>query len=90
MNNVDYNWLFTKKNSPMNIKELMDVCKAKDGMLNETAFIGRCGIGPDHSLYLIIYDGVVLAENPNSTWTRSGCDIVVDRFVNIGIKVLEN
>jgi len=53
---------------------------------NETAFIGKCGIGPEHSLYLIVYGKIVLAGNPMKTWDGNHCSVTIDRYVNIEIK----
>jgi len=52
----------------------------------ETAFIGQCGNGPPHELYLIAYECVALARSPNRTWSDSDCNVWVDRFVNLEIK----
>ena len=49
-----------------------------------TAFVGQCGIGPEHSLYLITYEAVVLANDPHDTWNDSA-DIVVDRYCDVTI-----
>jgi len=53
----------------------------------QTAFIGRCGWGPEHSLYLISYGRVLLASRPRSSW-EGLADVTVDRFVDVEIKVL--
>jgi hypothetical protein len=58
---------------------------------DETAFIGKCGIGPAHSLYLIVRDGlsIVYADNPSCIWDNKACPITIDRFVDIDIVVKE-
>jgi hypothetical protein len=59
----------------------------------ETAFIGECGTGPEHSLYFICYELIVLASNPQKTWrptwrTERG-SITIDRYVDVIITVKE-
>lgn len=56
---------------------------------NETAFIGQCGIGPIHSLYLIVYEKIVLASCPQNAWSFPDCSVEVERFVDIKIEVIE-
>ena len=56
--------------------------------LNETAFIGKVGNGPPHSLYLIVYGGIVLASNPQKIWSAVQT-LIVDRFVDLEIFVVE-
>ena len=58
------------------------------GQLRETAFIGRAGIGPDNSLYLITYAAVILASNPQQVWSDSA-SVIVYRFVDIEITIKE-
>jgi len=55
----------------------------------ETAFIGCCGAGPEHSLYNITCDRIFLADNPKEAWTHEGCPVIIDRFVDIEIEVIE-
>lgn len=62
-------------------KPLNEVLKS-----DETAFVGKCGCGPEHSLYLITYGRIVLAENPNTTWDQSNCLVYIERYVNVEIK----
>ena len=66
------------------LKTLTSLCKQG----KETAFIGCVGFGPKHSLYLIAYNGIVLAGSPDTTWTGSPA-ITVDRFVDVEITVIE-
>lgn len=54
---------------------------------NQTAFIGKCGFGPEHELYLITYDGIVLATDPQRAWSYGGCSVVVEQFVDIEITI---
>jgi len=61
-----------------------NLCKS----CKETAFIGKCGGGPEDSLYLITYEGIVLAFDPKMTWNDSA-NITVNRFVDIEIKAIE-
>ena len=64
---------------------LNDVCHS-----GETAFIGKCGYGPENALYLISYGHIVLASNPlHQTWSSYGCIVVVERYVDIEINVME-
>ena len=49
-----------------------------------TAFVGQCGLGPAHSLYLITYNAVVLASEPDNTWD-SAATVVVDHFCGVSI-----
>lgn len=52
----------------------------------ETAFIGKCGDGPDNHLYLIVSDDmIVLAEHPHRVWIIPGCSVGVSYFVDIEI-----
>ena len=51
-----------------------------------TAFVGQCGYGPEHSLYLINYSGIILADVPlHMTWASDNCQVTVERYVNITI-----
>jgi len=64
---------------------LGNVCSGK-----ETAFIGQCGCGPEHELYLIGYECIIEAFNPQKrTWKDLDCNVTVDRFVDIEIVVIE-
>jgi len=54
----------------------------------QTAFIGRCGLGPDRSLYLVTYNRIILANDPDRSWSSPNCSVLVDRFVDVEIKVL--
>lgn len=71
---------YVKIESPQS-KELC----TRDLKSGETAFIGRCGSGPEHSLYLIVYQNVVLANYPNTTWGIDSCSVIVDRYCDIDI-----
>ena len=53
----------------------------------ETAFIGRI-YGKEPELYLIVFDKIALAKRPKSTWS-GGTTVVVDRFVDLEIKIKE-
>ena len=53
----------------------------------ETAFIGRI-YGEEPELYLIVFDKIALAKRPKSTWS-GGTTIVIDRFVDLKIKIKE-
>lgn len=54
----------------------------------ETAFIGKCGVGPNHALYLICYNCIVLAANPIRTW-EGEATIYLDRYVDLNMQVVE-
>ena len=79
MNTVIYN----KKNE-YRVKDLLYNNLGR----NKTAFIGRCGNGPDNSLYLIFYSRIVLAEDPGRVWENHDCPVDVDRFVDIEIAIV--
>lgn len=53
-----------------------------------TAFIGRCGKGPDNELYLVTYDTIFLATNPFSAWDTPVCSVYINKFVDIEITVV--
>ena len=55
---------------------------------NRSAFVGRCGTGPNKALYLVSYSGIILAEDPRQTWDSLGCKVYVSRFVDIKIEVV--
>jgi len=64
---------------------LGNVCSGK-----ETAFIGQCGCGPEHELYLIGYECIIEAFNPQKRTRKDlDCNVTVDRFVDIEIEVIE-
>ena len=68
---------------------LEDLCKSYSNRATEQAFIGRCGDGPEHSLYIIGYDFIFLAGNPTQSWTSPLCPVVIDRFVDLEITIKE-
>lgn len=74
------------ENTTTVLNELLD---RTDNGKSETAFIGRCGNGPENSLYLITYSSVVLATNPQRDWCDDYCQIVINRFVDIVITIKE-
>lgn len=47
-----------------------------------TAFIGQCGEGPEHALYLLCYSAVVLAADPGRVWTCLESPVLVEYFVD--------
>jgi len=60
----------------------------------ETAFIGRI-IGHTsetnetvNNLYLITYDTIVRLNSPRKTWNSSSCEVFVEQFVDLEIKVI--
>lgn len=53
------------------------------------AFIGQCGDGPAHALYLATYSAVVLLSNPRCTWELPGCPVSVTRFVDLRVSAIE-
>ena len=55
---------------------------------SRTAFIGNCGIETDR-LFLINYDCITVAENPDQTWSCGSCEVKVVRFVDVSISVVE-
>jgi hypothetical protein len=59
------------------------------GMYDHTAFIGQCGDGPAGELYLITYSGIVLAEAPIRFWSGGDAAVLVKRFVDVEIRVLD-
>lgn len=57
---------------------------------NETAFIGKCGSGPENELYLITYGSIFLASDPRKKqWSSLNCEVYVDRYVDVEIKIVE-
>jgi hypothetical protein len=50
-----------------------------------TAFVGQCGSGPEHSLYLIAYGQVIQADKPRTTWSGA-CPVTIDRYVDVEIR----
>mgnify|MGYP000571889347 CR=1 FL=1 len=60
---------------------LLDACKT-----GQTAFVGKCGCDPGHSLYLIAADTIVLLNDPTTVWNDLDCPVVVDRYVDLEIK----
>lgn len=57
---------------------------------NETAFIGKCGSGPENELYLINYGSIFLASDPRKKqWSSPNCEVYVDRYVDVEIKIVE-
>ena len=75
-------------NNVVTVKKGKDyVCSALIGdnlRDDRTAFIGTCGSG-EHGLYLVTYDCIVKADDPENTWSGS-CPLTADEFVNITIK----
>jgi len=63
---------------------LKEVC-----LSDETAFIGKCGNGPDHALYMICDDIIFEASNPTSFWSSPNCSVIVNRYVDLDIDVRE-
>ncbi len=53
-----------------------------------SAFIGTAGFG-DFGLYLVTYQGITKAGNANETYNGRGCDITIDRFVDVNISIVE-
>jgi len=51
-----------------------------------TAFVGRCGNGPEDTLYLISHRKIIQADAPNRCWSCNECDVVVDRYVDVEIR----
>lgn len=51
-----------------------------------TAFIGKCGLdGPENSLYLISFSGIVLASFPSDTWFNYTCGVTINYYCDITI-----
>ena len=77
-------FLFTDRNR-------LKITSEKLQNIKQTAFIGKCGIGPAHSLYLIVHGGIVLACDPTRTWKTwdGGCNVEVERFVDVEITAIE-
>lgn len=74
---------FVKMPNDENIKTtLATVIKS-----GHTAFLGKCGYDV-YGLYLITYDGIVKADNARRTWSSPECNVEVERYVNIEIKVI--
>lgn len=63
--------------------------RASEEGWRETAFIGKCGDGPDSALYFISYEHVTLASEPYHTWSSMHCSLRIDRFVDVEITVVE-
>ena len=55
---------------------------------SKTAYIGNCGCEDDR-LFLINYDCITVAEDPDQTWSSNDCDVEVIRFVDVNISVVE-
>lgn len=55
----------------------------------KNAYIGSCGNGPQDSLYIVGFDRIFLAEDPENTWDDPECSVYVDKFVRIRIIVEE-
>lgn len=62
--------------------KLANICAS-----GETAFIGRCGSGPSHNLYLISRDGIALAADPTQEWNDDGWLVEIEQFVDLEILV---
>lgn len=54
---------------------------------SRSAFIGNIGDNIDE-LFLVSYEGIMLADTPNSTWNSKGDSIYVTRFVDVNITVI--
>ncbi len=54
---------------------------------SRTAFIGTCGTEEDR-LFLINYDCIAVAEEPDQTWSCDNCNVEVIRFVDVNITVI--
>ena len=52
----------------------------------ETAFIGKAGT--KEGVFLIVFECVVLAERPNTTYS-GGASVVVEKYVDIEITIKE-
>jgi len=52
------------------------------------AFIGGCGVGPEHSVYILGTDQIFLAREPKRSWGSSTCPVTVERFVDLIITVV--
>lgn len=74
----------TKKEQPLEFS-LSNLTEGNQG--EETAFIGKCGDGPENSLYLINYKSICLASNPVRTWTHERCRVWIKEFVDIKITI---
>ena len=55
---------------------------------SRTAFIGKMR-GYHTGLYLIHFEGIIKAEEPNQTWELTGATVLVDRFVDVNISIVE-
>lgn len=52
-----------------------------------STFIGKVGDGPEGSLYLRTYNGIILLKTPARSWSGTVL-VVVERFVDLEIKIL--
>ncbi len=54
----------------------------------KSAFIGTIG-DRKNILFLVNYDCILVADEPNATWDCKGCDVEVIRFVDVDITIIE-
>lgn len=52
---------------------------------NHTAFVGKCGCGPAHALYLITRTGIVQADKPYYVWCMCHTNVTVDHYCDVTI-----
>ncbi len=55
---------------------------------NRSAFLGEVG-WELFDLYLVTYQGISKATNPQQTWDTKNCSVQVSRFVDISISIVE-
>jgi len=56
---------------------------------NETAFLGQAASDTGTHLYLITKAGIVTIDGSNKWHNMSGCRILVERFVDLRITVID-
>lgn len=55
----------------------------------DNCFIGQVGDGPKDSLYIVIYDSIALVNDLSEVWTNPGCNVEVQRFVDMDVYISE-
>jgi hypothetical protein len=54
-----------------------------------TSFIGKCGYGPEDSLYIVTHDHIFLATDPiYMLWTSKDCSVIINEIVDIEMSVV--
>lgn len=75
-----------RKKPPLEMK-LSELCG--DNFDNgRSAFLGTPGFG-QYGLWLVSFNGLVLARDPSATHTSPNCTVSIDRFVDVNISIVE-